>query len=161
MSQAMMLAPLRPLEVLLSHLAQFGIQKPVCKFLRKEAIFQEVEFQYQAIASGRDIAETTENIPILIKALARLFENPPNGVKVALEDSLEPLDIGECMLVLIKIASNNFSTGSDKKSKVTYHLRKGNQGLLHKSIPGSNHSGPRNFVCYSQPRRDPSNENYP
>jgi hypothetical protein len=61
------------LDILSSRLAKFYIPRPLCQILRKDATFQEIEFQCQQIAYLRDIAEAEHNIPISINALVRAF----------------------------------------------------------------------------------------
>jgi hypothetical protein len=55
-------APALPLEILLPHLAEFNIPRALGNILRKDAIFQKIEFRCQQIADVRDIAESQPNI---------------------------------------------------------------------------------------------------
>jgi hypothetical protein len=89
MSQGTVAAPALLLEILLSRLAELCIPRTLCQILRKDAIFQEIEFQSQQIACARDIAEGERDIPILINALARAFEYPRSRVQSALVHGLE------------------------------------------------------------------------
>jgi hypothetical protein len=67
-------APALPLEILLPRLAEFCIPRILCNMLRKDAIFQKIEFRCQQIADVRDIGGSQYNIPLSINALAKAFE---------------------------------------------------------------------------------------
>jgi hypothetical protein len=70
-----------PLEILLPRLAECCIPRTIWNIVRKDAIFQRLEFQCQQIASVRDIAESQHNIPLWINGLTRAFEsNAHEGV---------------------------------------------------------------------------------
>jgi hypothetical protein len=69
-----------PLEIFLPRLSHFRIPRTICGILRKDAIFQKIEFRRQQIASIRDIAESQQNIPLSINALARAFESNAHEV---------------------------------------------------------------------------------
>jgi hypothetical protein len=73
-------APALPLEILLPRLTEFWIPRTVSNILRKDAIFQTIEFRCQQIVSVRDIAESQHNIPLSINALARAFESNTHEV---------------------------------------------------------------------------------
>jgi hypothetical protein len=77
------------LEILLPRLAEFCVPKSLCKFLRKDATFQTIEFRCQQIAYVSDISESQSNTPISINALARAFDCPWSRVKLALEYGLD------------------------------------------------------------------------
>jgi hypothetical protein len=66
-------------------------QKPVHKFLRKDAIFQNIESKCQQIACVREVAELQRRIPISIDALPTVFDCPRSRVKSKFEHGLEPL----------------------------------------------------------------------
>jgi transposase len=61
----------------------------VCQIFRKDAIFQQSQFQCQQIAYVRDIAKREHQIPISINALTRAFNCPRNSVQSALAHGLE------------------------------------------------------------------------
>jgi hypothetical protein len=77
-------------EIPLSRLAEVCVPKLICKFLRKEALFQSIGLRYQQIAYVSDIAESQDNTSISINDLARAFDCPQSRVKSALEHRLNP-----------------------------------------------------------------------
>jgi hypothetical protein len=50
MSHGMASAPALPFEIPLPHIAEFCILRTLCNILRKDAIFQKIEFRRQQIA---------------------------------------------------------------------------------------------------------------
>jgi hypothetical protein len=80
MSLGTVAAPALPLEILLPRLADFCIPRTLCNSLRKDVIFQKIEFRCQPIACVRDIAESEHNTPLSINALTRAFESNAHAV---------------------------------------------------------------------------------
>jgi hypothetical protein len=66
MPQGTSVAPTRPLDILLSRLAEFCISRALCQTFHKDATFQPIEFGCRQIADVRDIPEWEHNIPISI-----------------------------------------------------------------------------------------------
>jgi hypothetical protein len=75
MSHGTAAAPALPLEIFLARLAEFCTRRTLDNILRKDALFQKIEFRCQQIANVRDIAESQHNIPLSINALTRAFES--------------------------------------------------------------------------------------
>jgi hypothetical protein len=89
MSQGSAAAPASPLEILFPSLAGFCVPRPLCQISRKDATFQQIQFQCQRLAYVRDIAQREQQIPISINALARAFNCLRSSVQLALAYGLE------------------------------------------------------------------------
>jgi hypothetical protein len=115
-----------PFKILLPRLAEFCIPRTLCNTLRKDAIFQKIEFRWQKIADVRDIAESQHNIPLSISALARAFESNAHEVVCNRHSSMGWIrrDIEGSILLLNRIINNKFLTGSNKTPKAARQLRK-------------------------------------
>jgi hypothetical protein len=88
--------PALSLEILLPHLSEVSIPRTFCKILRKDPIFQKIEFRCQQIADVRDIAESQNHrIATQYSTVDQCvgegirIECPRSRVKSALEHGLD------------------------------------------------------------------------
>jgi hypothetical protein len=83
-------APELPLEIFLTHFSEFRVRAFVCKFLRKDAMIQKIEFRCRAVSYVRRVERVKQNIAISINMLVTALDCPRNSPKSALGHGLEP-----------------------------------------------------------------------
>jgi hypothetical protein len=140
-------APALALEIILPRLEIFCLPGQVCRFLSGDSDFRRLEFRCHQIAFVRDIAESRYHISASTNALSKAFDCPRSRVKVALEHEMDQprqrgkhttLDDDRERQIIDWIWQNAEQETPVKKTR--------DPGLLHNSIPDTNHSRLGKFI---------------